>query len=212
MQSDSPYLTLKGRAECEIAAIKGSRFIAIAAPIADEQQVEVLLKSTQMRYPDARHHCWAYQLRQQSKTRFSDDGEPNGSAGKPILAPIVGRQLMDTMVLVVRYFGGVKLGVGGLVRAYSQAANAVLDTAEQQQLLVNIIPKVHLHLRYTYDLTNQVAAALATLDLLEESPHYSEWVESVVKVPQKDMAQVRLTLKDYTAGKIQLTSDTSEKS
>ncbi len=99
--------------------------MGFAAPVGDDEAAMVFLQRIKQRFPDARHWCWAYQLRHQGKTRFSDDGEPGGSAGKPILAPIVGRQLVDTMVVVVRYFGGVKLGVGGLVRAYSSGGDCV---------------------------------------------------------------------------------------
>lgn len=206
MLADKPYLTLAGTVEHEIAAIKGSRFIALAAPTADETATAAFIQQVKTRYPDARHHCWAYQLREQNKTRFSDDGEPNGSAGKPILAPIVGRELVDTMIVVVRYFGGVKLGVGGLVRAYSQAANAVLDEAEQQQLLLTITPKVQLSLCYTYDLTAQVAAALASLGLEETDLHYTDCVQSALAVSREDIESVSAVLTDYTASKIQLSS------
>lgn len=207
MLDDRPYLTLSTTLEHEIAAIKGSRFIALAAPVVDEKAVEHFIRETQARYPDARHHCWAYQLRQQGKTRFNDDGEPSGSAGKPILAPIVGRQLMDVMVVVVRYFGGVKLGVGGLVRAYSQATNAVLDIAEQQNYVLQIIPKVRLKLHYRYDLTAQVAAALATLQLTENNIRYSDCVDSELAITRDNVERVSVLLTDYTAGKIHLTLD-----
>lgn len=207
MLDDRPYVTLSTALEHEIAAIKGSRFIALAAPVDDEQAVERFIREVQARYPDARHHCWAYQLRQHSKTRFNDDGEPSGSAGKPILAPIIGRQLMDVMVVVVRYFGGVKLGVGGLVRAYSQAANAVLEHAQQQNCLLQIIPKVRLMLRYHYDLTSHVAAALAALQLSENNIRYSDCIDSELAISKDNIERVSQLLTDYTAGKIHLTLD-----
>lgn len=195
--SDAPYLTLEKQTQCEIDPIKGSRFIGIAAAINSDEAAMALVTDIKSHYPDARHWCWAYQLREQKRTRFSDDGEPNGSAGKPILAPIVGRELLDSMVIVVRYFGGVKLGVGGLVRAYSQAANAALDEAE----IVKIIPKIKLKLRYRYDDTGQVSTALASLKLSEQNSIYSDCVESELFITRDELETVTTSLTNHTAGR-----------
>lgn len=198
--SSSPYLTVADFCEHEIPPIKGSRFIAFVAPVHDDGSAMTALSAIRVQYPDARHHCWAYQLREQQKTRFSDDGEPNGSAGKPILAPIVGRELMDTLVVVVRYFGGVKLGVGGLVRAYSQAANAVLEAAE----IHTIVPKITLQLQYTYTQTSAVATALAILSLVERNAVYMDCITSELRIQPEDVEAVCRSLTDYTSGQIQL--------
>ena len=87
-------------------------------------------------YPDARHHCWAYQIgspKSPSTAAMSDDGEPSGTAGKPILNVIQHKDIGDLMIIVIRYFGGIKLGAGGLVRAYSAAAQQVIDTIELKE-------------------------------------------------------------------------------
>lgn len=194
---DSPYLTLGQLTQCEIDPIKGSRFIGIATAIDSDAAAMTLVADIKSRYPDARHWCWAYQLREQKRTRFSDDGEPNGSAGKPILAPIVGRELLDSMVIVVRYFGGVKLGVGGLVRAYSQAANAVLDNAN----IIKITPKIKLKLCYRYDDTGQINTALASLQLKEHNPIYSDCVESELFITRDALETVTTSLTNHTAGR-----------
>ncbi len=192
-----PYLTVAAPAKCEIPAIKGSRFIGLVAPIDSDQAATAFVESVKADFPDARHWCWAYQLRQQSRTRFNDDGEPSGSAGKPILAPIVGRQLFDCVIVVVRYFGGVKLGVGGLVRAYSQAANAVLTEAN----IVEVIPKVTLSLRYGYDCTSQIAAALANLGLVEDEVNYADCVSATLQVLPDAVETTISQLTNYTAGR-----------
>ena len=102
---------------------KKSRFIAEVYPIESEEQAAQILEETRKKYWDARHHCWAYVLgRNPAAERMSDDGEPAGTAGKPILEVIRGRKLTDVLVIVTRYFGGTLLGTGGLVRAYTQAA------------------------------------------------------------------------------------------
>ncbi len=196
----TPYLTLSKTAEFEIEAIKGSRFIAIAAPVSSDEEAMRFIAQVKQRFSDARHWCWAYQLREQKRSRFCDNGEPVGSAGKPILTPIVGQQLFDTLVVVVRYFGGVKLGVGGLVRAYSQAANAVLNEAD----IIQFIPKINLQLSYAYEETGQIAAALSALQLQQENLAYTDYVESTLAVTYDEADKVCQQLTDYTAGKIKI--------
>ncbi len=201
----TPYLTLSQTTEFEIEPIKGSRFIGIATPIDSDMAATQFVAEIKQRFPDARHWCWAYQLREQKRTRFSDDGEPSGSAGKPILAPIVGQQLFDVLVVVVRYFGGVKLGVGGLVRAYSHATNAVLSVAEQ----VEVVPKIILNLSYSYEDTGKIASALSMLQLQEENIIYTDRVQSTLAVTFDEVDKVCQQLTDYTAGRIMITHPNS---
>ena len=108
--------------------VKGSRFIVDVAPAGDEPEARQVLTQVRANFPDASHHCWAWRIANPAIDRANDDGEPSGSAGRPILAQLVGRDLVDTAVIVTRYFGGTKLGVGGLVRAYGGAAGAALDS------------------------------------------------------------------------------------
>ena len=93
------------------------------------------LKEVQLEFSDARHHCWAFLLHEGERSRSSDDGEPGGSAGRPILAQLVGHELSDLMVVVTRYFGGTKLGVGGLIRAYGGCAGKGLDQAARVEVV-----------------------------------------------------------------------------
>ncbi|MGH1370930.1 MAG: YigZ family protein [Cellvibrionaceae bacterium] len=109
--------------------IKKSRFIARAAKAQSREEAMVLLAQAKLDYPDARHHCWAYLIgdpHSPSTAAMSDDGEPSGTAGKPILNVLQHKNVGDIMLIVIRYFGGVKLGAGGLVRAYSQSAQQVM--------------------------------------------------------------------------------------
>lgn len=194
----TPYKTIVADTHAELPPIKGSRFIAYAFPVVNDEEVDAYLQHVRSRYPDARHWCFAYQLRAARKTRFSDDGEPAGSAGKPILAPIVGRALYDVLVVVVRYFGGVKLGVGGLVRAYSDAANAVLNAAE----IIEVTPKIDLFVQFGYEQTAQVNRALFELGLMLEDIHYTDIVQARIAVLPQDLVRTQTLLTDYTAGKI----------
>ncbi|BFM15990.1 IMPACT family protein [Maricurvus nonylphenolicus] len=116
--------------------IKKSRFIAWAAYAPDREAAMQLLSQAKSEYPDARHHCWAYLLgnpASAASAAMSDDGEPSGTAGKPILNVLQHKGVGDVMLVVIRYFGGIKLGAGGLVRAYSSAAQQVMEQLEIQQ-------------------------------------------------------------------------------
>ncbi|MGK0440949.1 MAG: putative YigZ family protein [Pseudohongiellaceae bacterium] len=117
---------------------KRSRFICHLEPVADRRQALSFLAGLRQKYPDASHHCWAYVIgnpRSPSGMAASDDGEPSGTAGKPMLQVLQYREIGDIMAVVVRYFGGIRLGAGGLVRAYSAA---VQQATEQLNLIENI--------------------------------------------------------------------------
>ncbi len=121
--------TIGRRSRTEIK-VRGSRFISTAIPVGSKEEAASELAKIQKEFWDATHNCYAYRLAPDGlQYRFADDGEPSGSAGKPILFVLQQRDLVDCMVVVTRYFGGTKLGVGGLVRAYGEAAQAALDEA-----------------------------------------------------------------------------------
>jgi uncharacterized YigZ family protein len=107
---------------------KGSKFLAFAYPVRDEEAIKRTIADIQKQYHDARHHCYAWRLGpEKERYRVNDDGEPSGSAGKPIFGQIQSRDLSDILVVVVRYFGGTLLGVGGLIKAYRSAASDALN-------------------------------------------------------------------------------------
>lgn len=111
--------------------VRGSRFIGTAIPVGSKEEAAQELARIQKEFWDATHNCYAYRLAPDGlQYRFSDDGEPSGSAGKPILFVMQQRGIVNILVVVTRYFGGTRLGVGGLVRAYSDTAAAVLDAAQ----------------------------------------------------------------------------------
>ncbi|MDL0432198.1 YigZ family protein [Marinobacter sp. TBZ242] len=114
--------------------VKKSRFIARVAPVSSRDQVKAWLEQAHRDHPGARHICWAYQIGRPgaaAEAAMNDDGEPSGTAGKPILSVIQHKDMGDVLVLVIRYFGGTKLGAGGLVRAYAGATEAVLSAVER---------------------------------------------------------------------------------
>ena len=126
------YFTI-GSESCGEYEEKRSRFLAVAVPCSSEEEVSAKLSEIRSKHWDARHNVYAYIL-QNGTSRFSDDGEPHGTAGKPVFDVLSGSGLTDVLIVVTRYFGGVLLGTGGLVRAYSASAKAALDTAERVKM------------------------------------------------------------------------------
>jgi uncharacterized YigZ family protein len=141
---------------------KGSKFLAFAFPVESENEIKEHLTTLRKEYFDARHHCYAWMLGA-DKTRFraNDDGEPNHSAGDPILGQIRSRDLTNVLVVVVRYFGGVKLGVGGLIAAYKSAAEDALNKAVVGEKEVEL----QMTLRYNYDATPEAMRLIKEFDL-----------------------------------------------
>lgn len=113
---------------------KKSKFLAAVYPVSTEEEVAAYIEAARKKYWDARHNCYAYVIGNNNElTRCSDDGEPSGTAGKPILEVIMGRKLHNCLMIVTRYFGGTLLGTGGLVRAYQKAASDALDNSRLVQ-------------------------------------------------------------------------------
>jgi uncharacterized YigZ family protein len=154
LHSVSPFLTLAASAAVEMR-VRGSTFIGFAAPAAEEADARALLAGRERQYWDATHNCSAWSLRGGVR-RANDAGEPSGSAGAPILAAIEGAGLTDCVAVVTRYFGGTKLGVGGLVRAYGDAAAEALAAAPRRHGIL----AVRLRLTYPYAHTAAVMRGL----------------------------------------------------
>lgn len=141
---------------------KGSRFLAFAYPVTDESGIRAHLAALQNKFFDARHHCFAWMLGPEKKTfRAFDDGEPNHSAGDPILGQIRSRDLTDVLIVVVRYFGGVKLGVGGLIGAYKTAAEDALNNAAIIEREVTGMVRIE----YAYEATPGVMRLIKEFDM-----------------------------------------------
>jgi len=128
---EDTFTSIKARSEGLFKDL-GSRFISFAFPVETEEDVKEIVASIKKEYHDARHHCYAYRLGPKGeKFRANDDGEPSSSAGRPILGQIDSAGLSDVLVVVVRYFGGIKLGIPGLIRAYKTSSKDALDCAEK---------------------------------------------------------------------------------
>ncbi|TNE79218.1 MAG: YigZ family protein [Bacteroidetes bacterium] len=128
------YCTLKSGAQAELKE-KGSKFLAFVFPVVDESDIKTKLLDLKTQYPDATHHCYAWLLgANRERERANDDGEPNNSAGRPILRQLYGANLTNVLAVVVRYYGGTKLGVPGLIQAYGGATKMALELSETVEL------------------------------------------------------------------------------
>lgn len=158
---DDTYLTIEEKSQ-GIYKEKGSKFIALAFPVSNEENVKEIIKSIKKEYFDARHHCYAYIIgHDKSVFRMNDDGEPSSTAGKPIYGQLLSNNLTNILIVVVRYFGGIKLGVSGLINAYKQAA---LDSIQNAQIIQKTLNEVY-SISFEYTLMNKVMKVLKDFEL-----------------------------------------------
>lgn len=171
------FHTIEGPSEGNYKEL-GSKFLAFAYPVSSEEEVKIKIEALKKKYFDARHHCFAWILGEdKSRLRAFDDGEPNHSAGDPILGQIKSKNLTNVLVMVVRYFGGVKLGVGGLIQAYKTAAEDALNNA----IIIEREVTHSITLHYPYESTTDVMRLVKEFELilvrqefLEECVLYAE--------------------------------------
>lgn len=195
-RDDGPRQLLQ-RIRVEPEPTRGSRFIATAVPVSDEAAAKEALAALRAEMPDATHHCSAWRIASPSLERAHDDGEPGGSAGRPILAQLQGRGLVNAAVVVTRYYGGTKLGVGGLVRAYGGAAAAALDAAQTEPY----VPKLALRIVHGYPDADVVEHLLVETNVAQISVDYGTDVRRVVEVALDRVDHVEDALRDATRGR-----------
>ncbi len=145
---DDSYYTIESKSEGKYTE-KGSKFLAFCYPVTSENEVKEVMMGLKKEYFDARHHCYAYRLGwDKSVYRFNDDGEPSGTAGRPIYGQILSNDLTNVLIVVVRYFGGTKLGVSGLIQAYK---SATIEAIKSNTITEKIIKDVYdVEFRYEY--------------------------------------------------------------
>ncbi len=161
MSGTDQYLTIAGPARGEYKE-KGSKFLAFAYPVNSEEQILELLSDLRKSFHDASHHCYAWRLgAEMDHYRVNDDGEPSGSAGNPIFGQIHSRNLTNVLVVVVRYFGGTLLGVGGLIKAYRRSAREALAKAREVRKKV----ETEVRIRYGYEQMNPVMSLVKELGI-----------------------------------------------
>ncbi|WP_417214546.1 IMPACT family protein [Alcanivorax sp.] len=164
--------------------INKSRFITWLRPVGNREQAMAAVNEARQQYPDASHHCYAYLLGNPASAQaaMNDDGEPSGTAGKPIFNVIQHKGMSDVLVVVIRYFGGVKLGAGGLVRAYAAAAEAVLSAVER----VEHAPQVTLRLAVPFALEQRIRLWIEQHSAQVAEVTYGQQVHIAVTCQVKD--------------------------
>ncbi len=180
------YKTIQSPAE-GIFRDRGSKFIGYAYPIQTEEDIKSLVQSLKTEHPKARHHCWAMRLSpDRSVFRINDDGEPSGTAGRPILNTLLSHDLTQVLVVVVRYFGGTLLGVSGLINAYRTAAQEAISAA-------NIIEKTindHYRLQFNYLQLNEVMKLIKDEHLTIINQQMDNSCELVIEIRQMAVNQL----------------------
>jgi len=189
---EDTYKTIKESAE-GLFKDKGSKFIAYAYPFADEKDLKALLTAVKETHPKARHHCWAYRLTSDPRVfRLNDDGEPSGTAGRPILNALLAEDITQVLVVVVRYFGGTLLGVPGLIQAYKQAT---LDALAHATVIEKTVNDIYM-LSFDYLQMNGVMRIIKEHDLLIRTQDFDNRCTMVVEIRQLIVNQVLAKISD----------------
>ena len=196
-----PYKTVRAPAQDSIV-IEKSEFIAKIAPVASAEEAAEFIDSVRAEHRRARHNCYAYTLRDGFETRFSDDGEPQGTAGPPILDVIQKNGLVDVCVIVTRYFGGILLGKGGLTRAYSSAASKAVAAAQ-----IRLMCEARdLCLTLDYTLYDRVLRLLPEFEIKTLSQDFADKVRLTLLCRNELCGSFAEKLTDISNGKIEIKS------
>ncbi|HHG85009.1 MAG TPA: YigZ family protein [Bacteroidetes bacterium] len=183
---EDQYTSLKAASEGYYKE-KGSRFYGFAWPVHSLEEVEAHLAAVSKKYYDARHVCYAYRFGVKGEPwRANDDGEPSHSAGDPILNELRSKGISDALVAVIRYFGGTKLGVGGLIRAYGTAAKEAIENGQ----IVEIVLTERLEIRFSYEFTSEVNRALHKLSLKPDASVYEADCWQAFDIRKTEVAKV----------------------
>ena len=205
------YLTLRRAIEAEPPKSKGSRFIGHAAPAATEVDALAVVEAVRKREHAARHWCWAYRLGASGETwRANDDGEPNGTGGRPILQEIEGRNLTNIVVVVTRYYGGTKLGAGGLARAYGEAAVLSRSTPPATSGPIRTATvRVPLTLHFAFDDTSAAMRTVQAFDAEIRNQRYSASGAALVLAVRRSEAEpLAAQFVEATAGRGRVEGET----
>ena len=200
------YLTVSNTA-CDEIVIQKSRFIGYAAPCNTEEEAHQFIQKIREKHRDARHHCYAYVIGLNSGImRYSDDGEPGGTAGMPIMDVLKNEGVVNCCTVVVRYFGGILLGTGGLVRAYTQGCKIALQAANIVRMELSVLQRC----RVSYAAWNQIQYSLQKLPVQLKSVDYSDMIEFRFCSRVNDLNESVRILNNLTIGKI-IWMDSEEK-
>lgn len=192
------YKTISSNAKGQFRD-RGSRFIALAYHVLSEDEIKEKMSLLRKEYHDARHHCFAWRLGpEKERYRINDDGEPSGSAGRPIFGQIHSRELTDILVVVIRYFGGTLLGVGGLINAYRNSTSAALD----QATIIEKRVEKQIQISFSYETMNTVMGIIKEFGLKPEHQHFDLNCRLSTRVWIRQFPKVKESLNKVTGCKI----------
>ncbi|MBO7101473.1 MAG: YigZ family protein [Bacteroidales bacterium] len=199
---DDTYRTIAAPSE-GLYKEKGSKFLAFAYPVHNLDEIKAHLEQLRKDYFDARHHCYAYILGPRKDAwRANDDGEPSGTGGRPIHGQLLSADLTDTLIVVVRYFGGILLGASGLANAYKTAARDAIDHATIIEKTIN----VRYRLLFQYETMNDVMRILKEFDLKPENQHFELDCTLEVEVRQSESVRFYDRIAELRTVKIEVVS------
>ena len=195
---NEPYITLAGMSDAELTE-KKSRFLSFAAPVGSEAEAIAFISEIRSAYPDARHCVYAYRITSAPPytARYSDDGEPQGTGGLPVLDVLKKRGIGDAAIAVVRYFGGILLGAPGLVRAYSSSASLAVRAAG----LVRMTPLAPVTVSVSYPLWGRLEASAPRFSVSSGQPEYAEQVKCTFYVYPENTESAISAIADICSGK-----------
>ncbi|MCR5291933.1 MAG: YigZ family protein [Eubacterium sp.] len=201
INADTPVIKRLGTGGTGEIIEKKSRFIGVAEPVATAEEALSFVNEIKKRHYQARHNCYAYSVGlTEPALRYSDDGEPQGTAGKPILGVIEGSGVRNIVIVVTRYFGGVLLGTGGLVRAYTDAAKAALDAAE----IALVQPLLVARLTFAYKDVDKVTRCLEEAGISNPETEFMENVSYTVRIPEGLTGKLFTDLRNITGGRMDI--------
>ena len=182
---------------CGEYEVKRSRFLCYAAPVRSQDEAAAFIASIKQKHWDARHNCSAYILREGGVKRFSDDGEPQGTAGMPILDVLEKSEVTDVCVVITRYFGGILLGAGGLVRVYSHSAALALEAGE----IITMVKCAECELTCDYTLYGRIPALIAEHAGKESGTDFTDSVTVRFRLPEDEVDAFQAQLTEYSSGR-----------
>ncbi len=201
--NDSGYKTLASSAQDEFTVQK-SRFIGYAAPVDTQEAALDFIRQIKEKHRDASHHCYAYVIgRNAGVMRYQDDGEPSGTAGQPIMEVLKQQGLVNCCCVVVRYFGGILLGAGGLTRAYSKGCSIAVAAAGTAMMEESL----RIALSIPYPLWDKLQHHLPSLPVQMMSAEYADQVTAIIVVRQKDSENTQKAITEFSDGRISMSID-----
>jgi uncharacterized YigZ family protein len=195
------YKTIEKPIENTLLKEKGSKFIGFAFPVADESELKQALEKIRTEHPKATHHCYAFRMGLQGENyRANDDGEPSGSAGLPIFNQMLAHEITNTLVIVVRYYGGTKLGVSGLLKAYKESAKITLEEAR----IITRELEEEIEIRFNFNQQNTIFTLLSKFDakIIHFDAQEKAVISAKIKIKDKEAILKALTNLQFVEYKI----------